>query len=101
MESLPFQKPRKRIKDPRAVALYRNQHRRCEVCASNRSLQVHHIISRKMRGDDCEENLLVLDGGCHLEWHTWGGLGFLSRHDTMPDDVRAKIRRALRLETEE
>lgn len=96
-----FPKPLKRHKDPKAIAAYRARVRRCECgCRSNRSLEVHHIISRKMGGGDVDENFLVLTAREHGLWHTVGGHEFFRRHETnMGDEAAEKVRRALRIAT--
>jgi HNH endonuclease len=38
---------------------------RCQGCGSLRDLQVHHIQSRSLLGDDAEENLITLCTRCH------------------------------------
>ena len=41
----------------------------CQRCGSLRNLQVHHIRSRSLLGDDAEENLITLCAQCHREAH--------------------------------
>ena len=102
MDSLKFPKPMKRHKDPKLLTRLRSQVRSCECgCGSNRALETHHIISRKMGGDDVEDNVLVLASYCHQAWHTWGGKEWFRRREArMADEAREKVRVALRLEEE-
>lgn len=41
----------------------------CQRCGSLRNLQVHHIRSRSLLGDDAEENLITLCAPCHRQTH--------------------------------
>ena len=43
---------------------------RCQYCGRRDELQIHHIVYRSHSGADCEENLIVLCGGCHHWVHT-------------------------------
>jgi 5-methylcytosine-specific restriction endonuclease McrA len=38
---------------------------RCQYCGAIQDLQVHHIRSRSLLGDDAEENLVTLCDQCH------------------------------------
>src|ERR1700722_5687082 len=66
-------RPRLKLDPP----LYRVLHRailerdrwRCQRCGSLRDLQVHHIQSRSLRGDDSEDNLITLCARCHQQVH--------------------------------
>jgi len=68
-----LRRPRLRLDAP----LYEKLHRRilerdgwrCQRCGSLRDLQVHHIQSRSLLGDDAEENLITLCGFCHRQTH--------------------------------
>ena len=42
---------------------------RCQNCGSPNHLQVHHIRSRSLLGDDAAENLVTLCNGCHRQVH--------------------------------
>ena len=42
---------------------------RCQFCGSLRDLQVHHMQSRSLLGDDAEENLITLCARCHKQVH--------------------------------
>jgi len=42
---------------------------RCQSCGSLRNLQVHHMQSRGLHGDDTEENLITLCASCHAQIH--------------------------------
>ena len=42
---------------------------RCQLCGSRRNLQVHHIQSRSLLGDDAEHNLITLCAICHQQVH--------------------------------
>lgn len=108
LDRLPFEKPARRIRDPRALEAYARTHPRCEVigCVAGRRhwLETHHIRSRKMGGSDVPDNLLRLcaggtDGGHHGEWHRVGGREFLRRYESkLTDEAREKVRAALRIE---
>ena len=99
-DTLPFQK-RKRLRDPKALALYRRQHPRCEGCGKRPSAEVHHLVSRQMGGDDTPDNLLALCAiPCHREWTgvdrtraEW----LAARERTMSEETIIKVKRALRL----
>ncbi len=41
----------------------------CQLCGSQRDLQVHHVCFRSRGGDDSERNLLCLFRDCHAEVH--------------------------------
>ncbi len=103
MDALPFQKPAKRIRDPKFIAAYRARVRRCECgCGSNRALEFHHIVSRQMGGGDVLDNALMLTAGCHQRWHTIGGRAFFRAvQQRMSDEAREKVRVALGLPEEE
>ena len=69
-------RPRFRL-DP--VAYRRLRHRvlerdgwRCQRCGSLCELEVHHIRSRGLLGDDAAENLITLCARCHQEVHLLG-----------------------------
>ncbi|MGD1212734.1 MAG: HNH endonuclease [Candidatus Acidiferrales bacterium] len=42
---------------------------RCQYCGSLRDLQVHHMQSRSLLGDDAEDNLITLCARCHRRTH--------------------------------
>jgi 5-methylcytosine-specific restriction endonuclease McrA len=42
---------------------------RCQHCGARKDLQVHHIRSRGLLGDDAEENLITLCALCHRRLH--------------------------------
>jgi 5-methylcytosine-specific restriction endonuclease McrA len=42
---------------------------RCQCCGWMRDLQVHHMQSRSLLGDDVEENLITLCAQCHTRTH--------------------------------
>ena len=42
---------------------------RCQYCGSFDRLQVHHICSRSLLGDDIDENLIALCADCHSTIH--------------------------------
>ena len=42
---------------------------RCQHCGSMSELQVHHIQSRSLLGDDAERNLITLCALCHNKIH--------------------------------
>ena len=42
---------------------------RCQKCGRIEDLQVHHIQSRGLLGDDADENLITLCVRCHQELH--------------------------------
>jgi 5-methylcytosine-specific restriction endonuclease McrA len=42
---------------------------RCQHCGLRINLQVHHLQSRSLLGDDAEENLITLCAECHQELH--------------------------------
>ena len=41
----------------------------CALCGSKNKINVHHILPRTMRGNDGENNLIVLCRNCHKEAH--------------------------------
>jgi 5-methylcytosine-specific restriction endonuclease McrA len=43
---------------------------RCQCCGRRDQLQIHHMIRRSQSGGDCEQNLIVLCGGCHRSVHS-------------------------------
>jgi 5-methylcytosine-specific restriction endonuclease McrA len=106
LDQLPFAKPERRITDRKALESYARQHPCCEVmgCKARRSqLETHHIKSRKMGGSDISSNLLRLCGfgGHHTEFHTVGGREWFRRYESrLPEDARAKIAAALRIEAQ-
>ena len=42
---------------------------RCQCCGAAKNLQVHHMQSRSLLGDDAEENLITLCADCHQRIH--------------------------------
>lgn len=101
LEALPFAKPRKRLVSRAALAAYVRTHPRCELkgCKSRPCPEPHHLVSRKMGGDDVAENLIRLCPQHHMSWHSIGGREWLRRHDAeLTDEAREKVRTALRLE---
>lgn len=42
-------------------------HEQCELCGSNKSLEVHHIIPLSFGGDNSEENMIVVCRMCHTK----------------------------------
>jgi 5-methylcytosine-specific restriction endonuclease McrA len=42
---------------------------RCQHCGCRSGLQVHHIRSRSLLGDDADENLITLCARCHKQVH--------------------------------
>jgi 5-methylcytosine-specific restriction endonuclease McrA len=68
-----LRRPRLRLDVP----LYKELHRRilerdgwrCQYCGCMGNLQVHHIQSRSLLGDDAEENLITLCARCHKQIH--------------------------------
>lgn len=40
----------------------------CELCGSNQSINIHHIISRRYKGTDEINNLIAL---CQEKCHRW------------------------------
>jgi len=42
---------------------------RCQQCGCMNNLQVHHIQSRGLLGNDTEENLITLCASCHTQIH--------------------------------
>lgn len=101
LEELPFPKPRKRLVDPKAIKAYVRAHPRCELrgCPSRPCPEPHHLVSRKMGGDDVPENLLRLCLAAHMEFHHCGGREWYRRHQhELTDEARDKVRTALRIE---
>ena len=99
---LPQPKPRKRLVDKQAIREYVRTHPDCEVggCNNIPCPEPHHLISRKMRGDDVPQNLLRLCRRMHMEWHTWGGRRWLVRYGhLLTDDAKSKVMAALRMDT--
>jgi 5-methylcytosine-specific restriction endonuclease McrA len=73
MKSIRQQKPRLRL-DPDSYRKLRmnvleRDGWRCQSCGTSESLQVHHIRSRSVLGDDAAENLITLCAGCHCQLH--------------------------------
>ena len=68
-----LRRPRLRLDAP----LYKELHRRilerdgwrCQYCGCMSALQVHHIQSRSLLGDDTEENLITLCALFHKKMH--------------------------------
>lgn len=101
LEELPFAKPRKRLVSRAALASYVRNHRACEIrgCKSRPCPEPHHLVSRKMGGDDVPANLIRLCPTHHMEWHSRGGKEWLRRHDgELSDEAREKVRTALRID---
>jgi hypothetical protein len=97
---LPQPKPRKRIVDRKALKEYADTHPRCEViaCPQEPCPEPHHLISRKMKGDDVPANLLRLCVHHHQGWHTVGGTTWLSIYRRgLTADTLSKVSRALRM----
>ena len=48
---------------------------KCEICASNGELHIHHIVPRSLGGDDSSKNLISLCVDCHNKAHncSFGG----------------------------
>lgn len=96
-------KPAKRIVDERAMEAYCVAHPHCEVlgCAVAPQPQPHHLVSRKMHGDDAPSNFLRLCKPMHAEWHAIGGRSWLMKYAVrLTAEARGKIERALRVEPE-
>jgi 5-methylcytosine-specific restriction endonuclease McrA len=59
------------------AASYKKLHRRilerdgwkCQYCGAGTNLQVHHMQSRSLLGDDVDENLITLCAQCHQKLH--------------------------------
>ena len=101
MNSLPFQKPVRPHRDPKARALYKKRHPVCEGCGKKRSEEVHHLQSRIMSGSDDDENLLALCVGCHRDWtgvNKTRAEWLAAREKRMTDEAVRKVRAALRLD---
>ena len=45
---------------------------KCELCGSLGKLDLHHIISRKNKGKDTEDNLQLLCRACHAQTPSFG-----------------------------
>jgi len=41
----------------------------CQYCGGSDRLQVHHMCSRSLFGDDTNENLITLCADCHSDIH--------------------------------
>jgi 5-methylcytosine-specific restriction endonuclease McrA len=73
MKSIRQRKPRLRLSSD----FYRKLHHevlerdgwRCQNCGTSECLQVHHIRSRSLLGDDTDENLITLCAECHSKVH--------------------------------
>jgi 5-methylcytosine-specific restriction endonuclease McrA len=68
-----FRRPRLRL-DPESYSKLRRQVLerdgwRCQNCGSPHNLQVHHIRSRSLLGDDAAQNLITLCDTCHTRAH--------------------------------
>ena len=99
---LPQPKPRKRIVDKKAIKQYVLEHPLCEVlaCLSEPCPEPHHLVSRKMGGDDVPSNLLRLCKTHHMRWHHTGGRTWLQTYgDRLTSDARSKVMAALRMDT--
>jgi hypothetical protein len=102
MDAVPQPKPRKRIVDRKAMLAYRESHPHCEVigCVEPPCPEPHHLISRKMKGDDVPSNFLRLCQPHHSEWHrgpaTWAQLHI----HQLTAEARSKVMTALRYEGE-
>lgn len=73
MKTVMFRRARLRLdarsyKELHVVILERDGWR-CQYCGSRKDLQVHHIRSRSLLGDDAEPNLITLCAYCHREIH--------------------------------
>jgi 5-methylcytosine-specific restriction endonuclease McrA len=42
---------------------------KCQYCGGSDRLQVHHMRSRSLLGNDIEENLITLCADCHSDIH--------------------------------
>lgn len=64
---------KKRVKNPELIAEMQNRIKKCEYCGQSPTffpLDVHHIRSRGVGGDDSEKNLIVL---CRYPCHDRAG----------------------------
>jgi hypothetical protein len=96
----PQPKPRKRLVSRKALREYRAAHPFCEVvtCGAEACPEPHHIISRKMKGDDVPANLLSLCARCHRAFHNNGPMSWLAAFGrSLPADTRSKVAAALRI----
>jgi 5-methylcytosine-specific restriction endonuclease McrA len=73
MNSVRPKRPRLALDQPAYRELHEKVLRRdgwrCQCCGSMRNLQVHHMQSRSLLGDDTEENLITLCDQCHTRAH--------------------------------
>lgn len=96
----PLPKSRKRIVDRKALKAYRATSELCELvrCCEPPCPEPHHLISRKMKGDDVPSNLLNLCARHHREWHISGPLTWTQKylHD-LTAESRSKVMAALRM----
>jgi len=42
----------------------------CQKCGRQDNINIHHIVAVSDGGNDEVDNLAVLCGGCHKEWHS-------------------------------
>ncbi len=97
-------KPQGRIISEAAQHEYALRHPACELvnCRRPPAPQPHHLISRKMHGDDVPGNLVRLCRFHHDEWHRAGGKRWLQKYGpTMTAELRSKVETALRLMPDE
>lgn len=93
-------KPRKRLVDRTALKEYARTHPECEVigCEASPCPEPHHLISRKMKGDDVPSNLLRLCFMHHAAWHRNGPKTWLVGYgNRLTADTRSKVAAALRI----
>ena len=57
----------KRIRN--SAAIREAKRIRCQHCCGTYGLQVHHIVSLSLRGDDLAMNLITLCASCHQAAH--------------------------------
>jgi hypothetical protein len=63
-----FPKPRKRIRDSKALRDFHAANPRCILCGSSQ-VEAHHILSRAQGGDDVRQNLIALCHADHMALH--------------------------------
>lgn len=62
-----YQKPNRLDENIRRAVIYRDKHKCMECGKNNTSLEVHHIVPRRMKGSNTLGNLISLCKACHLK----------------------------------
>ena len=65
--------------------IYKKRGKKCEICLSDKNIQVHHLTYERFGGDELDEDLIILCAKHHMKSH-----GILKESDT-EKNLRAQI----------